>query len=437
MKRDYAKRPRSHKRSPSHSRPADQACPRDRQIQLPLDREALLELMQDSLESLALELGLLVALSLLEDEVTRLCGPRYQRQPGRSHTRYGHQRGVATLAGQKVAIERPRVRHTDGQGEVPLEIYTRLQSPDAMPRAVLRRMVRGVSTRDYAGVVELASDGFGVAKSSVSRDFVRASAADLQALAERRFEGRRFPVVMIDGVEYAGQTMIVAMGIAEDGIKRILGLRQGATENAAVCVALLGDLQARGLETSQPTLLVLDGSKALHAAARRVWGDNAVIQRCQVHKRRDIKAHLAEKHHTELDRQLAAAYQAEDYDEAGKSLEATAKWLSRLNPDAAASLREGVEETLTVLRLGLSGPLRRTLCSTNPIESALSVTQRVTARVTRWRDGDMRRRWCVAGLRRAESKFRRVKGHRGMGALLKALERLIRGEPSGEARDVA
>ena len=437
MKRDYAKRPRSHKRSPSHSRPADQACPRDRQIPLPLDREELLELMQDSLESLALELGLLVALSLLEDEVTRLCGPRYQRQPGRSHTRYGHQRGVATLAGQKVAIERPRVRHTDGRGEVPLEIYTRLQSPDAMPRAVLRRMVRGVSTQDYAGVVELARDGFGVAKSSVSRDFVRASAADLQALAERRFEGRRFPVVMIDGVEYAGQTMIVAMGIAEDGIKRILGLRQGATENAAVCVALLGDLQARGLETSQPTLLVLDGSKALHAAARRVWGDNAVIQRCQVHKRRDIKAHLAEKHHTELDRQLAAAYQAEDYDEAGKSLEATAKWLSRLNPDAAASLREGVEETLTVLRLGLSGPLRRTLCSTNPIEPALSVTQRVTSRVTRWRDGDMRRRWCVAGLLRAESKFRRVKGHRGMGALLKALERLIRGEPSGEARDVA
>jgi putative transposase len=276
-----------------------------------------------------------------------------------------------------------------------------------------------------------------VAKSSVRRDFVRASAADVQALAERRFEDQRFGVVMIDGVEYAGATLIVALGIAEDGTKRILGLRQGATENAAVCVALLEDLQARGLDTSRPTLLVLDGSKALHAAARRVWGENAVIQRCQVHKRRNIKAHLPEKHHAELDRQLAAAYQAEDYEQAKKSLETTARWLSRLNPDAAASLREGLEETLTVLRLGLKGPLRRTLCSTNPIESALSVTQRVTSRVTRWRDGDMRLRWCVAGLLRAESKFRRVKGHRGMGALLKALERLVRGEPSGGERGVA
>ena len=437
MKRAYANRPRSHKRKPPEFESAGQPGPPGRQIQLPLDRDELLELMQDSLESLALELGLLVASGLLEDEVTRLCGPRYQRQPGRSHTRYGHQRGVATLAGRKVAIQRPRVRRTAGRGEVPLETYQRLQSPDAMPRAVLRRMVRGVSTRDYAGVVDLARDGFGVAKSSVSRDFVRASAADVQALAERRFEGRRFPVVMIDGVEYAGQTMVVALGIAEDGSKRILGLRQGATENAGVCVALLEELQARGLDTSRPTLLVLDGSKALHAAVTRVWGDHAVIQRCQVHKRRNLKAHLAEKHHAELDRHLAGAYQGEDYEEARASLETTAKWLSRLNPDAAASLREGLEETLTVIRLGLTGALRRTLCSTNPIESALPVTRRVTARVTRWRDGDMRQRWCVAGLLRAESKFRRVKGHRAMGSFLKALERLVRGAASGEERDVA
>jgi transposase-like protein len=374
--------------------------------------------MQDSLESLALELGLLVAAGLLEDEVTRLCGPRYQRRPNRAHTRYGRQRGVATLAGQKVAIERPRVRQAGGGAEVPLETHARLQSPEAMPRAVLRRMVRGVSTRDYAGVVELARDGFGVARSSVSRDFVRASAADVQALAERRFEAQRFPVVMLDGVEYAGATLIVAMGIADDGSKRILGLRQGATENAAVCVALLEELQARGLGTTQPTLLVLDGARALHAAARRVWGEAAVIQRCQIHNRRNIKANLPEKHHAELDRQLSAAYQGDDYERARKAPETTARWLSRLNPDAAASLREGLEETLTVLRLGLTGPLRRTLCSTNTIESALSVARRLTSRVTRWRDGDMRLRWCVAGLLRAEGKFRRLKGHRGMGSLL-------------------
>jgi putative transposase len=304
-------------------------------------------------------------------------------------------------------------------------------------QAVLRRTVRGVSTRDYEGVIDVARDGFGVAKSSISRSFVRASAADVKALAERRFDGERFAVVMIDGVEYAGETMVVALGITEDGTKRVLGLRQGATENAAVCTALLEDLRERGLETGRPTLFVLDGAKALHAAVTRVWGKNAVIQRCQVHKRRNLKAHVPEKHWPELERRLSEAYHETHYATAKASLEGTARWLDRLNADAAASLREGLEETLTVVRLGMPGSLRRTLATTNPIESALSVTRRVTARVTRWRDGDMRRRWCVAGLLRAEEKFRRVKGHRAMPALLKALEVWVRKQPSGSERDVA
>ena len=435
MKRAYAKRAKSRKRIEQERRTRAKATVRE--IQLPLDRGELLTLMQDSLETLAMEMGLLVAAGLLEDEVTRLCGRRYQHQPERVHTRYGHQQGVATLAGQKVLIRRPRVRQADGSGEVPLEMYARLQSPDAMPTAVLRRMVRGVSTREYEQVIDLARDGFGVAKSSVSREFVRASSAQVKALAERRFDGQRFPVVMIDGVEYAGETMVVAMGITEDGMKRILGLRQGATENAAVCMELLEDLQQRGLDTAQPTLLVLDGSKALHAAARRLWGQNTVIQRCQVHKKRNVKAHVPEKHLPELDQRLGAAYQESDYEAAKKSLEDTANWLMRVNPDAAASLREGLEETLTVVRLGLSGALRRTLATTNPIESALSITRRVTARVTRWRDGDMRKRWCAAGLLRAESKFRRVKGRRAMPTLLKALESLVREQRSGTKQRVA
>jgi putative transposase len=229
----------------------------------------------------------------------------------------------------------------------------------------------------------------------------------------------------------------VAMGITEDGTKRILCLRQGATENAEVCTMLLEDLGQRGLDTTRPTLLVLDGSKALHAAVKRVWGKNAVIQRCQIHKARNIEAHVPEKHLPELKRRLSDAYHETDYDKAKGSLEGTAAWLARINPDAAASLREGLEETLTVIKLGLPGALARSLATTNPIESALSVTRRVTARVTRWRDGDMRTRWCVAGLLRAESKFRRLKGHRGMPTLLKALERIVRGEPNGTKRDVA
>jgi transposase-like protein len=406
-------------------------------VQLTLDRDEVLGLMQDSIESLAVELGLLVATGLLEDEVVRLCGARYQRQLDRAHTRYGRQGGVVTLAGQKLPINRPRVRRTDGGGKVPLETYARLQSSNAMPRAVLRRMVRGVSTRDYEDVIDLAREGFGVAKSSVSRDFVQASAADVKALAERRFDGVGFPVVMIDGVEYAGETMVVALGITEDGTKRVLGLRQGATENAEVCTALLEELSQRGLETTKPTLLVLDGPKALHAAAKRVWGKNAVIQWCQVHKKRNIRAHVPDKHRPELERHLSAAYQEADYETAKRSLERTAAWLARVNPDAAASLREGLEETLTVIKLGVPRALRRSLATTNPIESALSVTRRVTARVTRWRDGDMRKRWCVAGLLRAESKFRRLKGHRAMSTLLRALEILVQEQPSGRGRDVA
>jgi hypothetical protein len=199
----------------------------------------------------------------------------------------------------------------------------------------------------------------------------------------------------------------------------------------------LEDLRERGVDTTQPTLLVLDGSKALHAAARRIWGKNVAIQRCQVHKKRNFKAHTPEKHWPELDRQLGVAYQENDYETAKQSLEGTAKWLSRINPDAAASEREGLEETLTVVRLGVSPALRRTLATTNPIESALSVTRQVTARVTRWRDGDMRQRWCAAGLLSAEAKFRRVKGYRDMPTLLKGLESLVLGGPTGSKRDVA
>lgn len=199
MKRAYSKRGPAHKREQVERR-GRTAAP-GRAIQLPLDRDELLAQMQDSLEALAVELGLLVAPGLLEDEVTRLCGRRYERQPDRVHTRYGHQRGTATLAGQKIAIERPRVRRTDGGGEVSLETYAHLQSPDAMPLAVLRRMVRGVSTRDYEHVIDTARDGFGVKRSSVSRDFVRASITEVKALAERRFDGVRFPAILIDGVE--------------------------------------------------------------------------------------------------------------------------------------------------------------------------------------------------------------------------------------------
>lgn len=406
-------------------------------VQLPLCREELVAMMQNSLASFATEMGLRVAAKLLEDEVDRRCGPRYEHQENRQLTRYGRERGVVTLAGQKLPIARPRVRRTDGQGEVELETYDLLQRDEAMPEACLRRMVRGVSTRDYERVVDLAAEGFGVKRSSVSRGFVKATAQEIEQLAERHFDGTRFVVVFIDGHEYAGETMVVALGVSEQGEKRILGLRQGATENAEVVTSLLEDLRERGLDTSQPTLFVLDGAKALHAAVKRVFGKRAIIQRCQVHKSRNVKAHLAEKHHQQLSAQLAAAYSETSYERALESLKTTAAWLERLNPAAAASLREGMEETLTVVKLGVPELLRRTLATTNPVESALSVAVKVTGRVKRWRDGNMRLRWCTAGLLRAEERFRRIKGHKQLPMFVAALDRFANPKPLDERKKTA
>lgn len=435
MRKRYSKRGSFGKAS--RKPPRKRQAGKDRSVQLVLDREELVAMMQDSLTSLATKMGLKVAMLLLEDEVTQRCGVRYERVPERSVTRYGHQRGVAVIAGQKLPIPRPRMRYTRQCGEADLETYDRLQSPHAMPQSALKRLVRGVSCRDYEGVVDLAREGFGVRKSSVSRSFVKASADEVRQLAERRFDGVRIPVIYLDAVAYAGEMMTVALGVLENGAKRVLGVRQGATENAAVCTALLEDLQERGLDTLQPTLLVLDGSKALRAAVKRVWGRNALIQRCQVHKKRNVREHLPEKHWRGLSRQLNAAYDETNYDQALRRLKTTARWLDRLNPDAAASLREGMEETLTVIRLGVSDLLRRTLATTNPIESAFSVAENVTRRVKRWRDGDMRQRWCVAGLMRAESKFHRVKGYRHMPQLLKALDHLALGTRLDENRKIA
>ncbi|MFZ5506542.1 MAG: IS256 family transposase, partial [Pseudomonadota bacterium] len=392
------------------------------EVQLPLCRQELVALMQDSLSSFATEMGLRIASQLLEDEVARRCGPRYEHRPQRQWSRHGRQGGYVTLAGQKLALAKPRVRRTDGQGEAELETYALLQREEAMPEACLRRMVRGVSTRDYEQVVDLARQGFGVKKSSVSRGFVKASAAEIKRLAERRLDTDRIVTVFIDGKEYAGETMVVALGITEKGAKRILGLRQGGTENAEVVTSLLEDLRERGLDVSGPMLFVLDGAKALHAAVKRTFGKNAIIQRCQVHKVRNVKAHLADKHHQQLAMQLSAAYGEKSYERALAGLKTTATWLARLSPAAAASLREGMEETLTVVKLGLPDLLRRTLATTNPVESALSVAAKVTARVKRWRDGDMRQRWCAAGLIRAEEGFRRVRGHKHMPLLVEALE---------------
>jgi putative transposase len=406
-------------------------------IHLDLDRSQVQQMLGQQLNGLATELGLLLAVQFLEQEVGERCGPRYQRPPDRMATRHGRQAGVINLAGQKVPISKPRVRYVDGRGEVELSTYATLQRDDAMPESALRRMVRGVSCRDYEEVVERAADGFGIKRSSVSRAFVRASAGEIRELVEGRLDAEHFLVVFIDGVEYAEETMVVAMGVTEKGHKRVLGLRQGATENAEVCTALLTDLRDRGLATDCPTLFVLDGAKALAKAVKDVWGSRALIQRCQVHKKRNVQAHVPKTLWPAVKTRLGEAYGQTNYSQARKLLQATVKWLERKYPDAAASLREGMEETLTVVRLGVTGKLRQTLATTNPIESALSMVRRVTSRVRRWQEGDMRLRWCAAGLLRAESKFHRIKGHCQLTELQEAMTKAVEKNWQDDSEKVA
>lgn len=390
-----------------------------------LDQDEVMGLLKEGLHNLAVEIGRLVAAGLLEDEVEQLCGRRYEHRPQwRVATRHGGQRGWAVLAGQKVPIDRPRVRHTGG-GEATLGVYRLLQNPENLGGTVLRRIVHGVSTRNYEQVVERTRRSFGVKRSSVSRHYVRVMADRIREFCERRWDGVRFAAIMIDGKSFARETMIAVLGVTGTGGKHMLGLRQGATENAQVGKELLESLRERGVRTDVPTLFVLDGAKALRAAVKSVWGDNALVQRCQIHKQRNVKEHLAKGYWPELSRRLGEAYGETDYDRALALLKKAAVWLEGINPDAAASLREGMEETLTVVRLDVHGKLRKTLSSTNVIESAFSVVEQATGRVKRWRSGDMRWRWCVAGLLHAEQHFHRVDGYRHIAALLAALDRAV------------
>lgn len=402
-----------------------QISPSEDELQVAFDRQEILQMLRDKLHSFAVEMGLAVAIGLLEDEVKLLCGERYERNAGREMTRYGHQNGRVRLAGQKVAVKRPRVRYTDGRGEVALPIYALLQQEKSMSETVLRRLLHGVSCRNYEAVVDRARKGFGVKRSSVSREFMRTMAGRIKGINERRWDGIRFAAIYIDGVGYGGEMMVVAMGVTSKGYKHILGIRQGASENAEVCKDLLEELRERGVNTEAAMLFVLDGAKALRKAVKAVWGRYAVVQRCQVHKQRNIKKYLAKCYWPELERRLSEAYSETDYERARELLEDTTAWLEKINPDAAASLREGLEETLTVVRLEIPALLRKTLSNTNTLESAFSTGVEVSRRVKRWRPGVMRWRWCAAGLLLAEQRFHRVSGHKQIPKLLAALDSVV------------
>jgi len=325
--------------------------------------------------------------------------------------RWGRQSGYVVFGGRKVAVERPRVRTREGQ-EVELESYARLQHDGRRQRAVREGIVAGLTSRNYRRAAESVVQGYGIEKSSVSREFVAASAAQLEELCEKKLQGLDLVAILVDGIHLGKQVLVVALGIENSGEKHVLGLWQGATENTTVVKELLEDLVARGLSTERRYLFVIDGAKALRAGIERVFGERGEVQRCQIHKRRNVSEHLPKNAQGDYDRRIRNAYALTDYAAAKAELEKIFRQLERINPSAARSLEEGMEETLTVHRLGVGWLLRRTLASTNPIESCLSTVEKVARNVKRWREGKQALRWTATGLLEAQKKFRRVKGYR-------------------------
>jgi transposase-like protein len=394
-------------------------------------QEALGELVgsaKEGLLALSVGVGLGVLAELMEEEVDEVVGPKGRHDAERVAVRHGREAGEVTLGGRRVPVERPRVRSADGASELPLQTYAHFADRDPLTKVVLERMLAGVSTRRYQRVQEpvgeqVEAEARSTSKSSVSRQFVARTRENLEALMQRRLDDVRLAVLMLDGVDLKGRTNVVALGITTDGVKVPLGLWEGSTENAAVATALLSDLVGRGLDVEQGVLCVLDGAKALRKAVRDVLGVATPVQRCVRHKERNVLDHLPERDRPTVKQRLRRAWARDDHERALDELRTLAGELERSHPGAATSLREGMEETLTLQRLGIRGSLKATLASTNPCESMIECVRRSSRNVKRWQSGDMALRWTAAGMLEAERQFRRVIGYRDLAKLAIAIER--------------
>lgn len=335
---------------------------------------------------------------------------------------HGRQWGSVALSDRKLRVERPRLR--DQQGEVTIPAYAVLQDDERMRARMLELLLSGVSTRDYQKVIREMADTVGVSKSSVSREFVEESATKLQELNERSLVGQELLIIYLDGMVYGEHHVLGAVGIDSEGFKHALGLRLGSSENAVVAKDLLTDLVARGLEPQVMRLFVIDGSKALRKAVKEVFGEYAVVQRCRTHKLRNVLSYLPQHLQDQTAAVIRAAYKL-PYKEGLARLKMQAAWLQKEHPQAAASLLEGLEETFTVNRLGLTATLMKCLTTTNIIENPNGTVRRQTRRVSRWQDGTMVLRWAASSLLNAEKKFRRVSGYRELWMLENALKVLL------------
>jgi putative transposase len=381
-------------------------------------QEALGELVgaaREGLLALSVGLGLSVVHQLMEREVTEVVGPKGKHNRDRTAKRHGHGDGSMTLGGRRVPVSRPRMRTADDEREVPVASYEYFADRDPLTRAVMDRMLAGVSTRKYASVgepvgeqVEQAASSTG--KSTVSELFIERTRTALGELMGRRLDDVRLAVMMLDGLEIAERTHVVALGISTDGVKIPLGLWEGSTENATLVGMLLADLVDRGLDPDQAILFVIDG-------------EHALVHRCHRHKERNVCDLLPERDRPQILVRIRGAWALTDHHLARERLELLASELDQTWPDAAASLREGIDDTLTLTRLGITGQLSKTLCSTNPCESMIEIVRYTQRNVKRWQDGDMRKRWTAAGMLVAEQQFRRIIGYRDLAKLVIAIER--------------
>ena len=385
-----------------------------------LHPEVLIARAGEGLLQLSMELGLEVVRQMLGTDASALAVPKGKHQEGRQAYRHGVEKSRVVLGGEKVPIERPRVRSVEGT-ELALPTLGLFQREDPLNAALLSRLLCGVSARKYARTMDgEIADASCVSKSEVSRRFAAGLEAQMEVFFKRPIEGS-YPAMIMDGLELGAMTIIAAMGIDDDGKKRILGIIEGGSENSELVKRLLGDLLDRGLSAEEPRLFVLDGSKALHKAVKDTFGEKAYIQRCQVHKKRNVLSRLPESEKENVSAALSLAYSEFEYEKAKTALELLADNLEHRYPGAAASLREGLEETLTVHRLKLPGLLRQTLASTNAMESANSVCAGVLRRVTNFRDGKMTLRHAAAGFLEAERGFRRIKGYKQIPLLVHSL----------------
>ncbi len=388
-----------------------------------MDLLGLLVDARSNLLELSVNFGLEALRVMLEQDRERLCGRTGFPDPNRQATRYGYDDGSVVLGGRRVAVRKPRVRSMAGE-ELPLPTYRQFNQEDPLAVRALEQMILGVSTRNFSRSLEPlpeATEEKAVRRNSVSRRFIARTQAQLEDFLSRPLGERDFPMLMLDGKGFGDHTLVIALGIDAEGRKEVLGVAEGSTENEAVCRRLLANLVDRGLSVERARLFVIDGGKGLHKAIRGIFGDWARVHRCHLHKIRNVVDHLPKGKRAWAKAAMRKAYASENPALAKRRLLDLARSLAD-HPGAVASLREGLEETLTLLELGVRGALARTLVSTNPIENLMGTLERVSRNVKRWRHGGMALRWAVTGMIEARKSFRRVKGYREIPTLLRVLE---------------